>query len=103
MILSPNAHRLEQPPTASPAATYHAVRQLSESLCQPLVIEDYGVQSMADVSPPKWHLAHTTWFFETFLLVPYLGAMPSVIPAMGTCSTPTTKRWEAVILGPNGG
>jgi hypothetical protein len=44
------------------------VRQLSEALCQPLEIEDYGVQSMADVSPPKWHLAHTTWFCENFIL-----------------------------------
>ncbi|GAB4148916.1 MAG: ergothioneine biosynthesis protein EgtB [Cyanobacteria bacterium J069] len=51
---------------------YQAVRQLSEMLCQPLAVEDYGVQSMADVSPPKWHLAHTSWFFETFLLCPYL-------------------------------
>ncbi len=51
---------------------YQAVRSLSEALCQPLEIEDYGVQGMADVSPPKWHLAHTTWFFETFLLRPYL-------------------------------
>jgi ergothioneine biosynthesis protein EgtB len=51
---------------------YQKVRQLSEQICQPLAIEDYGIQSMPDVSPPKWHLAHTTWFFETFLLVPNL-------------------------------
>lgn len=51
---------------------YVDVRQLSETLCDPLEIEDYGVQSMPDVSPAKWHLAHTTWFFETFLLLPYL-------------------------------
>ena len=49
-------------------AQYREVRKQTEALCQPLVIEDYGVQSMADVSPPKWHLAHTTWFFEHFLL-----------------------------------
>ena len=51
---------------------YHRVRQLSEQICQPLATEDYVIQSMPDVSPPKWHLAHTTWFFETFLLVPFL-------------------------------
>ena len=48
------------------------VRKESESICQPLNIEDYGIQTMPDVSPPKWHLAHTSWFFETFILKPYL-------------------------------
>jgi ergothioneine biosynthesis protein EgtB len=52
--------------------SYRQVRQFSEQLCQPLATEDYIIQSMPDVSPPKWHLAHTTWFFETFLLLPYL-------------------------------
>jgi ergothioneine biosynthesis protein EgtB len=47
---------------------YHRVRQFTERLCQPLVIEDYVIQAIADVSPPKWHLAHTSWFFETFIL-----------------------------------
>ena len=47
---------------------YKNVRKQSENLCEPLEIEDFGLQVMADVSPPKWHLAHTTWFFETFLL-----------------------------------
>ena len=51
---------------------YQTVRQASEDLCAPLEIEDYGVQTMVDVSPPKWHLAHTSWFFETFILVPSL-------------------------------
>src|SRR5262245_32474020 len=47
---------------------YRAVRQRSEGLCLPLEVEDYVVQSMPDASPIKWHLAHTTWFFETFVL-----------------------------------
>jgi ergothioneine biosynthesis protein EgtB len=47
---------------------YKKVRQQSEALCKPLAKEDYVVQPVVDVSPPKWHLAHTTWFFETFLL-----------------------------------
>ncbi len=50
---------------------YGVVRQESESLCRPLATEDYCIQSMPDVSPPKWHLAHTSWFFETFLLIPF--------------------------------
>jgi ergothioneine biosynthesis protein EgtB len=67
----------------SPIAQFQVVRQLSESLCQPLEIEDYGVQAMADVSPPKWHLAHTTWFFETFLLRPYLESYREFHPGYG--------------------
>ena len=50
---------------------YGRIRRRSEELCEPLEIEDYGVQPIVDASPPKWHLAHTTWFFETFLLVPF--------------------------------
>lgn len=53
-------------------ARYDQVRAASEGLCRPLATEDYVVQSMPDVSPPKWHLAHTSWFFETFLLTPFL-------------------------------
>ena len=48
------------------------VRQRSEALIQPLDPEDLNLQGMADASPPKWHLAHTNWFFETFLLQPHL-------------------------------
>ncbi|MCV2886202.1 ergothioneine biosynthesis protein EgtB [Aestuariibacter sp. AA17] len=48
-------------------------RHHSLILCEPLDIEDYGLQAAAYVSPPKWHLAHTTWFFETFILIPFLG------------------------------
>lgn len=47
---------------------YKTVRSLSEQICSPLKTEDYVVQPVADVSPPKWHLGHTTWFFETFIL-----------------------------------
>ncbi len=51
---------------------YFQIRNFTESLCTPLEIEDYCLQSMANASPVKWHLAHTSWFFETFLLKPYL-------------------------------
>jgi len=47
---------------------FAAVRRQSEALAAPLTPEDQAIQSMPDVSPTKWHLAHTTWFFETFLL-----------------------------------
>ncbi|HXB09266.1 MAG TPA: ergothioneine biosynthesis protein EgtB [Puia sp.] len=49
---------------------YRAVRKASEEICRPLQKEDYVVQPIVDVSPPKWHLGHTTWFWETFLLIP---------------------------------
>ena len=62
---------------------YQQVRQVSEKICQPLAIEDYTIQSMPDVSPPKWHLAHTTWFFETFLLLPYLPGYAVFHPQFG--------------------
>lgn len=47
---------------------YIKIRQYSERICEPLQTEDYVVQPIVDVSPPKWHLGHTTWFFETFVL-----------------------------------
>src|SRR5213080_2606399 len=47
---------------------YHAVRALTEALASPLSAEDCSVQSMPEASPVKWHLAHTSWFFETFVL-----------------------------------
>ncbi|MCW5749128.1 MAG: ergothioneine biosynthesis protein EgtB [Alphaproteobacteria bacterium] len=53
---------------AAQAARYADVRAFSERLASPLSAEDQTVQSMPDVSPTKWHLAHTTWFFETFIL-----------------------------------
>mgnify|MGYP001819644132 CR=1 FL=1 len=51
---------------------FRATRARSLAFCEPLAIEDYGLQAEAFTSPPKWHLAHTTWFFETFLLKPFL-------------------------------
>ena len=54
--------------TTSMTETYISVRKLSEQICEPLETEDYVPQPVPFVSPPKWHLAHSTWFFETFIL-----------------------------------
>ncbi|MEP7080769.1 MAG: ergothioneine biosynthesis protein EgtB, partial [Ginsengibacter sp.] len=51
---------------------YKEVRKFTEDICAPLEIEDYVVQPIVDVSPPKWHIGHTTWFFETFILKQYM-------------------------------
>ena len=53
------------------AAQYRRVRAFTEHLAEPLETEDYVVQTMEDVSPTKWHLAHTSWFFEVFVLQKY--------------------------------
>ena len=57
------------------AARYDTVRAYTETLAAPLSAEDQTVQSMPDVSPTKWHRAHITWFFENFLLAPYLAGL----------------------------
>jgi len=62
---------VESASSRSLAERFVAVRAATEALCTPLEVEDYVVSSMADVSPTKWHLAHTSWFFETFLLAPH--------------------------------
>ncbi len=51
---------------------FQRARAFTHELCSPLAIEDYGLQAVAETSPLKWHLAHTTWFFETFLLHPFV-------------------------------
>ena len=56
------------------------MRSLSQKLCETLSPEDYVVQSMPDVSPTKWHLAHTSWFFETFVLKVWMPRYRSEVP-----------------------
>ncbi len=72
MAASPDSAELSDTGIEHLRSEYRRIRKASELICEPLEIDDYGVQTMPDVSPPKWHLAHTSWFFETFLLKPYL-------------------------------
>jgi ergothioneine biosynthesis protein EgtB len=82
------ADPVPSPETAAPerfarerlAARYAEVRARTEALAAPLAPEDQVVQSMEDASPVKWHRAHTTWFFETFVLAPYLPGYEPVDP-----------------------
>src|ERR1700678_4118086 len=59
-------------PTGPLRARFQSIRKMTETLAQPLSPEDCQIQSMADASPVKWHLSHTTWFFETFVLAPHV-------------------------------
>ncbi len=61
----------------------HRVRDLTVRLCDPLQAEDCAVQSAPETSPAKWHLAHTTWFFENFLLNPYMPKYRPFHPRFG--------------------
>lgn len=67
-------------PAGEPAERYATVRALTEALAAPLSPEDCALQSMPDASPVKWHLAHTSWFFETFLLSPRLAGYRAFDP-----------------------
>ncbi|TLV03163.1 ergothioneine biosynthesis protein EgtB [Dyadobacter luticola] len=58
--------------TTSIREAYNNVRKYTEHICEPLETEDYVPQPIDFVSPPKWHLAHSTWFFETFILKNFL-------------------------------
>ena len=61
-------------------ARFHQIRDFTNTLCVALEPEDCVVQSMPDVSPTKWHLAHTTWFFETFILKKFSSGYRAEIP-----------------------
>src|SRR3954470_23975049 len=62
---------------------FRNVRCFSEKICEPLEPEDYVIQTMPEASPTKWHLAHTSWFFETFVLKQFFPDYQSLHPQYG--------------------
>ena len=77
---APPRSRETSSPTESLLARFHEVRNFTGRLAENLAPEDCVVQSMPDVSPAKWHLAHTTWFFETFILKKWVPGYRDAVP-----------------------
>ncbi|NBB07975.1 ergothioneine biosynthesis protein EgtB [Pseudomonas sp. SLFW] len=79
-----HSRQLRETPTTDPLCKrYQSVRGRTEQLVAPLSPEDMVVQSMPDASPAKWHMAHTTWFFETFLIIPNVPDYTPFDPTFG--------------------
>src|SRR5438045_1728245 len=68
-------HAVDRPADRVTPAEVCSIRRETEALCSSLAPDDYGLQSMPEASPARWHLAHTSWFFETFVLAP-IGVPP---------------------------
>ena len=78
--LAPAAGKAADPAASEILERYRAVRATTESIAAPLAPEDCVVQTMTDVSPTKWHLAHVSWFFETFVLEPHFAGYEPLDP-----------------------
>src|SRR3982751_176333 len=70
-------------PSEDLLSLYARVRSQTEELCRPLQVEDYIPQPVVDVSPPKWNIAHTTWFFEEMILKRFVSGYKVFDPAFG--------------------
>jgi ergothioneine biosynthesis protein EgtB len=81
------------------AVRFREVRALTLHLCEPLEVEDYVVQSMPDASPARWHLAHTTWFFETFVLSGQAPFHPDYRFLFNSYYNAVGDRWERAARG----
>lgn len=82
-MISPSREPRQTPVANELLKRYQSVRSRTQSLAAPLSAEDMVVQSMPDASPAKWHMAHTTWFFETFLLSENLSGYSAFDPTFG--------------------
>jgi ergothioneine biosynthesis protein EgtB len=82
---------------------YTSTRRYTEFICEPLATEDYVVQPADVVSPPKWHLAHTTWFFENYMLAPYYKNYRKFHPQYSGLFSPDDDATSNQILTPRRG
>ena len=83
------------------AERFRAVRAATLELAAPLAVEDQVVQPSAETSPTKWHLGHTTWFFERFVLCARQPVIPLSTIVMSGYSTRTTTRSARCTLVPS--
>ena len=76
---------------------YRDIRNTTLHITSPFSAEDLMLQSMPDASPAKWHLAHTTWFFETFILSPHVSGYKPSIPASSSFSILITSSLDRIL------